>query len=144
MKKTFFIYLILLFYFNSELFSQRGNSTKKQLSYNENLYNSIDYRLIGPFRGGRAGTVSGVVGDDNTYYMGTAGGGVWKTTDAGNTWKSISDGYFGGSIGSIAVSESNPNIIYVGEGEQTLRGNVSSGRGARKSMDAGQTWEFIG
>jgi len=84
MKKTFFIYLILLFNFNSELFSQRGNSNKKQLSYNENLYNSIDYRLIGPFRGGRAGTVSGVVGDNNTYYMGTAGGGVWKTTDAGN------------------------------------------------------------
>ena len=144
MKKTFFIYLILLFYFNSALFSQRGNSNKKQLSYNENLYNSIDYRLIGPFRGGRSGTVSGVVGDDNTYYMGTAGGGVWKTTDAGNTWKSISDGYFGGSIGSIAVSESDPNVIYVGEGEQTLRGNVSSGRGAWKSMDAGETWEFIG
>ena len=144
MKKTFFIYLILLFNFNSELFSQRGNSNKKQLSYNENLYNSIDYRLIGPFRGGRSGTVSGVVGDDNTYYMGTAGGGVWKTTDAGNTWKSISDGYFGGSIGSIAVSESDPNVIYVGEGEQTLRGNVSSGRGAWKSMDAGETWEFIG
>ena len=144
MKKTFFIYLILFFNFNSALFSQRGNSNKKQLSYNENLYNSIDYRLIGPFRGGRAGTVSGVVGDDNTYYMGTAGGGVWKTTDAGNTWKSISDGYFGGSIGSIAVSESDPNVIYVGEGEQTLRGNVSSGRGAWKSMDAGETWEFIG
>ena len=144
MKKTFFIYLILLFNFNSALFPQRGNSNKKQLSYNENLYNSIDYRLIGPFRGGRSGTVSGVVGDDNTYYMGTAGGGVWKTTDAGNTWKSISDGYFGGSIGSIAVSESDPNVIYVGEGEQTLRGNVSSGRGAWKSMDAGETWEFIG
>jgi len=144
MKKTFFIYLILLFNFNSALFSQRGNSNKKQLSYNENLYNSIEYRLIGPFRGGRSGTVSGVVGDDNTYYMGTAGGGVWKTTDAGNTWKSISDGYFGGSIGSIAVSESDPNVIYVGEGEQTLRGNVSSGRGAWKSMDAGETWEFIG
>ena len=144
MKKTFFIYIILFFIFNSELFSQRGNLNKKQISYNENLYNSIDYRLIGPFRGGRSGTVSGVVGDDNTYYMGTAGGGVWKTTDAGNTWKSISDGYFGGSIGSIAVSESDPNVIYVGEGEQTLRGNVSSGRGAWKSMDAGETWEFIG
>ena len=144
MKKTFFIYIILFFNFNSELFSQRDNLNKKQISYNENLYNSIDYRLIGPFRGGRSGTVSGVVGDDNTYYMGTAGGGVWKTTDAGNTWKSISDGYFGGSIGSIAVSESDPNFIYVGEGEQTLRGNVSSGRGAWKSMDAGETWEFIG
>ena len=144
MKKTFFIYVLLLFNFNSALFSQKGNLNKKQISYNENLYNSIDYRLIGPFRGGRSGTVSGVVGDDNTYYMGTAGGGVWKTTDAGNTWKSISDGYFGGSIGSIAVSESDPNVIYVGEGEQTLRGNVSSGRGAWKSMDAGETWEFIG
>ena len=69
--------------------------------------------------------------------MGTAGGGVWKTQDAGNTWECISDGYFGGSIGSVSVSETDPNIIYVGEGEQTLRGNVSSGKGAWKSTDAG-------
>ena len=76
--------------------------------------------------------------------MGTAGGGVWKTEDAGNTWESISDGYFGGSIGAVAVSNSDPNIIYVGEGEQTLRGNVSSGKGIWKSVDAGETWKFIG
>jgi photosystem II stability/assembly factor-like uncharacterized protein len=76
--------------------------------------------------------------------MGTAGGGVWKTSDAGNTWKSISDNFFGGSIGALAVSESDPNIIYVGEGEQTLRGNVSSGKGLWKSLDAGETWSFIG
>ena len=76
--------------------------------------------------------------------MGTAGGGVWKTEDAGNTWEPISDGYYGGSIGALAVSESDPNIIYVGEGEQTLRGNVSSGMGMWKSLDAGETWEYIG
>ena len=76
--------------------------------------------------------------------MGTAGGGVWKTTDAGSTWECISDGFFGGSIGSVAVSESDPNVIYVGEGEQTLRGNVSSGNGLWKSVDAGETWKFIG
>ena len=104
----------------------------------------MEYRLIGPFRGGRAGTVTGVGNNTNLYYMGTAGGGVWKTTDAGNTWQCISDGYFGGSIGAVAVSESDPNIIYVGEGEQTLRGNVSSGKGLWKSLDAGETWKFIG
>ena len=73
--------------------------------------------------------------------MGTAGGGVWKTTDGGQTWENISDGFYGGSIGAIAVSESDPNIIYVGEGEETVRGNVSSGRGLWKSTDAGKTWE---
>jgi photosystem II stability/assembly factor-like uncharacterized protein len=76
--------------------------------------------------------------------MGTAGGGAWKTEDSGNTWYSISDGYFGGSIGAVAVSESDPNIIYIGEGEQTLRGNVSSGNGLWKSLDAGKSWNFIG
>ena len=96
------------------------------------------------FRGGRAGTVTGVPNKPNVYYMGTAGGGVWKTEDAGDSWYCISDGYFWGSIGAVAVSTSDPNIIYVGEGEQTLRGNVSSGKGMWKSLDAGKTWSFIG
>ena len=121
-----------------------GQKKKSELKFDQNLYNSIEYRLVGPFRGGRAGTAVGVLNNPNLYYMGTAGGGVWKTVDAGNTWESISDGYFGGSIGAIAVSESDPNIIYVGEGEQTLRGNVSSGHGVWKSNDAGETWKFIG
>ena len=121
-----------------------GQSKKSKINYDESLYNSIEYRLIGPFRGGRAGTAVGVLNNPNLYYMGTAGGGVWKTQDAGSTWEPISDGYFGGSIGAIAVSESDPNIIYVGEGEQTLRGNVSSGHGMWKSTDAGETWHFIG
>ena len=121
-----------------------GQSKKSIINYDESLYNSIEYRLIGPFRGGRAGTAVGVLNNPNLYYMGTAGGGVWKTQDAGSTWEPISDGYFGGSIGAIAVSESDPNIIYVGEGEQTLRGNVSSGHGMWKSTDAGETWRYIG
>jgi photosystem II stability/assembly factor-like uncharacterized protein len=124
--------------------AQRKKRGSEQPSYNESLYDGMEWRLVGPFRGGRAGTVSGVPNDPNLYYMGTAGGGVWKTTDAGNTWECISDGYFGGSIGAVAVSESDPNVIYVGEGEQTLRGNVSSGKGVWKSLDAGKTWQFIG
>ncbi|MEM9361848.1 MAG: glycosyl hydrolase [Bacteroidota bacterium] len=145
--KRFYLYLILvLFAFpNDDISAQRKRSKKANTeNYSESLYNSIQWRLVGPFRGGRAGTVSGVINNPNLYYMGTAGGGVWKTTDAGSTWSCISDGYFGGSIGAVAVSESDPNVIYVGEGEQTLRGNVSSGNGLWKSLDAGETWEFIG
>ena len=139
-----FITLILFISFNFSPQAQKKSNSKNTLSFSEELYNSINYRLVGPFRGGRAGTVAGVLGNDNLYYMGTAGGGVWKTEDAGNTWEPISDGYFGGSIGAVAVSNSDPNIIYVGEGEQTLRGNVSSGKGMWKSVDAGETWKFIG
>lgn len=121
-----------------------GQLKKTKLNYDQSLYSSVEYRLIGPFRGGRAGTAVGVLNNPNLYYMGTAGGGVWKTQDSGSTWEPISDGYFGGSIGAIAVSESDENIIYVGEGEQTLRGNVSSGHGMWKSTDAGETWKYIG
>ena len=83
-------------------------------------------------------------GKPNLYYFGSVGGGVWKTTDAGTTWENISDGYFGGGIGAVAVSEADPNVIYVGQGEKTVRGNVSSGFGVWKSVDAGKTWAFIG
>ena len=119
-------------------------STSTAITFDESLYEGMQWRSIGPYRGGRAGTVTGVRGNNNLYYMGTAGGGVWKTEDAGNTWKCISDGYFGGSIGAVAVADSDPNVIYVGEGEQTLRGNVSSGWGLWKSTDAGKSWVHIG
>lgn len=106
----------------------------------------LKYRNIGPFRGGRSVTASGVVGDPLTYYMGTTGGGVWKTTDAGQHWHNISDGYFTtGSVGAIAVSESHPRIVFVGMGEHAPRGVMTSyGDGVYKSTDAGATWKKLG
>lgn len=112
--------------------------------YDEALYDTMQWRQVGPFRGGRAGTVVGNANRPNEYIMGTAGGGVWKTTDGGNSWFSISDGYFGGSIGAVAMAPSDENVLYVGEGEQTLRGNVSSGDGVWKSTDGGNSWTHIG
>lgn len=108
--------------------------------------NPIKYRNIGPFRGGRSVAVSGVVGDPMTYYMGTTGGGVWKTSDAGQKWENISDGFFTtGSVGAIAVSESHPRIVFVGMGEHAPRGVMTSyGDGIYKSTDAGKTWKKMG
>ncbi len=146
MKNLYFLSIaaLLLCYPFQDLCAQRKKSKNSDLNYQEKLYDGMEWRLVGPFRGGRAGTVTGVNNNPDLYYMGTAGGGVWKTVDAGNSWECISDGYFGGSIGTVAVAEADPNIIYVGEGEQTLRGNVSSGHGLWKSLDAGETWKFIG
>jgi len=109
-------------------------------------FKPVKWRSIGPFRGGRSNTGTGVKGDIHTYYMGTTGGGVWKTTDRGITWNNISDGQFKtGSVGAIAVSESNPNIVYVGMGEHAIRGVMSHhGDGMYKSTDAGKTWKKIG
>ncbi len=108
------------------------------------LYASLEYRLVGPFRGGRSAAVTGVPGEPNLFYFGATGGGVWKTTDGGRSWKNISDGYFGGSIGAVEVAKSDPNVIYVGGGEKTLRGNVSSGYGVWKTEDGGKTWQKAG
>ncbi len=103
------------------------------------------YRMVGPERGGRVTTVTGVPDDPQTYYMGSTGGGVWKTTDAGHSWQNISDAYFSvGSIGAVEVALSNPNIVYAGTGSSKIRSNVSIGRGIYKSTDAGKTWTFAG
>lgn len=149
MKRSLIILLMLLSSIaTTELFSQGKKSTKQQknvgVSYSETLYNSLQYRPIGPFRGGRASAVTGVSGKPNLYYMAATGGGVWRTKDGGRHWENISDGYFGGSVGAIAVSEYDPNVIYAGGGETTLRGNVSSGYGIWKSTDAGKTWQQSG
>jgi len=103
-----------------------------------------EFRSIGPYRGGRSCAVAGVPGDPMTYYFGGTGGGIWKTQDAGQSWRNVSDGYFGGSIGAVAVSEWDPNVVYAGGGEKTVRGNVSHGYGMWKSTDAGKTWESLG
>lgn len=103
------------------------------------------FRLVGPFRGGRSAAVAGAYKSKNTFYFGGTGGGVWKTTDGGNNWKNVSDKYFGSTIGAVAVAPSDDNIVYVGEGENTMRGNVSEGLGGVwRSDDAGRTWKNIG
>jgi len=135
MKKITLILVIIACSFSDQTFSQNIDPDE---------YSALDYRLIGPFRGGRSAAVTGVPNKPNLYYFGSAGGGVWKTENAGEHWKNISDGYFGGSIGSVTVSKSDPNVIYVGGGEKTVRGNVSSGYGVWKSIDAGKTWSFSG
>ena len=124
--------------------AQRRKAKGKTPTFDTSLYGSLEYRELGPFRGGRAAAVTGVPGQPNLFYFGATGGGVWKTHDGGKTYANISDGFFGGSIGSIAVAKSDPNVIYVGGGEVTVRGNVSSGYGVWKSEDAGKTWQFAG
>lgn len=110
-----------------------------------NPFKLLQYRQIGPYRAGRATAVAGVPGQPNVYYFGATGGGVFKTTDAGVTWTPVSDDYFTtGSVGSIAVADSDPNIVYVGMGESPLRGNISHGDGVYKSVDGGKTWKNVG
>lgn len=112
----------------------------------DQYFTQMKYRNIGPFRGGRSVTATGVVNNPVTYYMGTTGGGLWKTEDAGQHWYNISDGFFKtGSVGAVAASESNPNIIYVGMGEHAIRGVMTSyGDGVYKSTDGGKTWNHLG
>ncbi|RLD23731.1 MAG: glycosyl hydrolase, partial [Bacteroidetes bacterium] len=123
---------------------KKSKTTVKTVSYDKILYEGLQWRSIGPFRGGRSAAVTGVPGKPTLFYMGATGGGVWRTKDGGSTWENISDGFFGGSIGAVAVSEYDNNVIYVGGGEVSVRGNVSSGYGMWKSVDAGQTWNSIG
>jgi photosystem II stability/assembly factor-like uncharacterized protein len=119
-------------------------SSSAQQSIDPKTYEEMKWRLIGPFRGGRVLAVTGVVSQPNTYYFGAVSGGVWKTTDGGLTWDPIFDKQNISSIGSIAVADSDPNIIFVGTGEACIRGNISYGDGVYKSVDAGKTWSNIG
>ena len=109
------------------------------------FFNNLRYRLVGPSRGGRVTTVTGVPTQPRTFYMGVASGGLFRTTDGGATWTAITDGKVPlGSTGSVAVADSDPNVIYLGTGSDGVRSNVSTGRGMYKSTDGGQTWRFIG
>src|SRR5215203_3364237 len=113
-------------------------------AYDTAAFTALRWREIGPFRGGRSVAVAGSSTRPWEYYFGTTGGGVFKTVDGGMTWTPVTDKFFGGTIGSIAISESNPDIVYVGTGEHPIRGNVSHGDGVFKSADAGKTWTYVG
>ena len=148
MKKIFTIIILLIIILAaapkaSVQAQERDAGTNK--IYDVGLFKRLRYRCIGPSRGGRVTTVTGIASQPSTFYMGAVGGGVWKTTDYGRNWINISDGFFEtGSVGAIRVAESDPKIIYVGAGSDGIRSNVITGRGMYKSTDAGKTWRFIG
>ncbi|HEV2352209.1 MAG TPA: glycoside hydrolase [Terriglobia bacterium] len=112
--------------------------------FNHNLYSEMQWRMIGPFRGGRTVAATGVPGQPNVFYIAAVDGGVWKTTDSGRVWKPIFDGQPTGSVGAIAVAASDPNVIYVGSGEGLQRPDLSTGDGIYKSTDGGRTWKHLG
>jgi hypothetical protein len=150
MYKSSFFFLTLLLLGSIGGFSQKTKKTIETkttttVSY-DSLFKGLQWRNIGPFRGGRANAIAGIIGNDQVFYAGYTGGGVWKTMDGGLHWKNISDGFFKvGTIGAISVSESDPNIIYVGSGEHAVRGVMTSyGDGVYKSTDAGKTWKNMG
>lgn len=109
------------------------------------LFDGMSYRMVGPFRGGRATAVAGIADQPHVFFMGTTGGGVWKTDDAGGHWTNVTDGFLDvGNIGAIDVANSDPAVIYVGTGSASIRGNSSIGKGVWKSVDGGDTWSFVG
>ncbi|MFP4341954.1 MAG: glycosyl hydrolase [Cyclobacteriaceae bacterium] len=139
--------IFFLFYlaFTNQAYAQRGSKTASAETISPVLYESLNYRMIGPFRGGRCTAVTGVPDEPLTFFMGTTGGGVWKTEDGGIQWQNISDGFIPvGSIGSIEIAPTDANIIYVGTGSASPRGNVSPGKGMYKSTDGGLSWKPAG
>ncbi|MBN1388160.1 MAG: hypothetical protein JW965_06915 [Bacteroidales bacterium] len=146
MKKTtaIILTLILLFSTADSVYPQRNRRINKPVDDYSSLYTDLEYRLIGPFRGGRSAAVTGIPGSEKIFYQGATGGGVWKTTNAGASWVNVSDGFFGGTIGAVEVARQDNNIVYASGGEVTVRGNVSHGYGIWKSTDAGETWSYMG
>ena len=134
--------LICLLVFCTNTFAQKN--TTAVVNADSVLLTKVKYRSVGPYRGGRSGAAVGDLTQKNIFYFGATGGGVWKTIDGGSNWKNITDKYFGGSIGCVTVAPSDPTILYVGEGENTLRGNVSEGFGIWRTDDGGRSWRNLG
>jgi photosystem II stability/assembly factor-like uncharacterized protein len=141
---------MLTLIFAAAFYSQFENVARAQVAtptsgYDAQFFKGLRWRNIGPNRGGRSIASAGVVGHPNEYYFGATGGGLWKTTDGGTTWNPVTDGQLhSSSVGAVAVSESNPDIVYIGMGEACLRGNIMQGDGVYKSIDAGKTWTHVG
>lgn len=145
MRKIVWLFSTLLL--TSVAFAQKKKTASPvpEGTSTEAVYSKLAYRSIGPFRGGRSAAVAGSYKNRTTFYMGATGGGVWKTSDGGSNWKNISDKYFGGSMGAVAVAPSDESILYAGEGENTMRGNVSEGLGGLwRSEDGGRSWKNCG
>src|SRR5438552_4094233 len=122
----------------------RSDHASESLIHPDTL-RSLEWRSIGPYRGGRVVAVAADPLDEQVFYFGSTGGGVWKTTNGGLIWENVSDGFFArASVGALAVSIADPNVLYAGMGEATIRGNVSHGDGVYKSTDKGKTWTHLG
>ena len=125
--------------------AQTSGASDAATTFSPALFRDLEYRMIGPSRGGRVTAVAGHRAQPSTFYLGATGGGVWKTVDYGHTWRNVSDGYFATpSIGAIRVADSDPNVVYVSTGSDGLRSNVIIGKGVYKSTDAGETWAHVG
>src|ERR1700730_11449327 len=136
-----FIVVILL---TTVAAAQRGGGGAAQQA-DAGPFGALRWRSLGPPRGGRSIAVAGSASRPNEYYFGATGGGLWKTTDGGATWRPVTDGQIkSSSVGAVAVSESNPDVVYIGMGETELRGNIMQGDGVYKSTDAGKTWVNVG
>ncbi len=147
MKKTITNFWVIAMAFFSILLLDHPASFAQgdgHMAFDSSMFSGLKYRMVGPYRGGRSTATAGFIDEPYTFLQGTTGGGIWRTTDAGTSWHNISDGFFGGSIGAVAIAEADPNIIYVGTGSADPRGNTSAGRGVYKSEDKGKTWSFVG
>ncbi|MEM9316571.1 MAG: glycosyl hydrolase, partial [Pseudomonadota bacterium] len=127
------------------LFAIRAPVSAQEAEFDRSVIKGMEWRNIGPKRGGRSLGISGSPGRKNEYYFGAVGGGLWKTVDGGLNWKPVTDGQLtSSSVGAVAVAETNPDIVYIGTGETQLRGNIMQGDGVYKSIDGGENWENIG
>src|SRR5205809_7804420 len=145
LRRTPLSFLILVTFAIAQVHAQAPAHQPLLTNVDPALFKGLRYRLVGPSRGGRVTTVTGVPSQPKTFYMGVASGGLFRTIDGGASWNPITDGKIPlGSTGCVAIADSDPNVIYLGTGSDDVRSNVSTGRGIYKTTDGGQTWSFAG